>query len=80
MSLAREDELSLRGYKHKVQASRLQIVEYQKAMKDKDALVAEYNAKLLKMKGDLLDKFKKLIEVDNYFLSKDIGLAISNKL
>lgn len=59
LSLARESEVSLRAYKHEVQASYLQIEKYQKVVEDKGTLITEYNAIFLKIEGYLLDKGEK---------------------
>lgn len=48
-----------------MQASRLQIAKYQKAVEDKDALLAENEAKILKLEDDLLDKYVKLKKVNS---------------
>lgn len=41
-------------------------MKYPKAVKGKNALLVEYGAKILKLKGCLLDKFEKLKMLDNY--------------
>lgn len=69
--MARESELSLKAYKCKVQTSHLQIAKYQKAIQDKNALFVKNKAKVLKLKGDLLDKSKKLRKMDNYCFEQE---------
>lgn len=68
--LAREGELSLRGYKPKVQTSRLQIVKYKKTIKDQDVFMAEKYVKILNLEGKLINKVEKLRKVDTYGFEK----------
>lgn len=55
-----------RAYKHEVQASLLYITKYQKAVEEKDALLVEKEAKILKFEGNMLDKFEKLRKENSY--------------
>lgn len=76
--MEREDKLSLRAYKHEVQESCLQIVKYQEAKEDKDAILVENRAKILSLGGDILDKFEKLKKAENY--TEENAKAIASSL
>lgn len=65
--MAKKGDLSLRAYKHEVQAICLQIVKYYKAVEDKDTLFAEYSKKFFKMEDGLLDKSLKLEKTNSYY-------------
>lgn len=66
LALAREGEISFKAYKHKVHECCLQIVKYQKDVKDKDTFLVENETKILSLEGDVLNKSKKLKKAKNY--------------
>lgn len=65
--MAKEGELSLWAYKHEVYASWLQIAKYQNIFEDKDVLLVENEAKILKFQGDLHDKSEMLRKMNYFF-------------
>lgn len=58
--MAKEGELSLKAYKREVQANFLDIAE--KVIEDNDIFLIEKKAKILKLEGNMLDKFEKKAE------------------
>lgn len=56
----------LRVYKCEVQASRLQIAKYQKAIEDKDVILTKNKPIILHLEGDMLNKSKKLKKANYY--------------
>lgn len=77
--MAREEEMLLMAYKHKVQESHLPIEKYQKDVKDKDAILTKNKAKILKLEGDLLNKFEKLRKRTSIVLSRDREQVVLNR-
>lgn len=77
--MAKKGELSFRAYKHEVQVSCLQIMKYQKVMKDKNVLLVKNGVKILKLESDLLYKSKKLKKLTTIALSRGKELPILNK-
>lgn len=65
-----EYELTHKVYKHEIQEAHLLLAKYQKAIKDKDAILHDNKAINLCLKGNVLDKYEKLKKAFNHVMEE----------